>query len=265
MVLFIFFNSDGDSIEQWKSNPYDKSIKSSILTKIKKYGQVYLYNPIFYNFNKFNKSIINSKYSPEYKFTLDSTNLETHCNKLFEKVYRLDTQFILISHGTGYILAHVFANLYEEHVHGMINIDGGFAKDWFKRWLDLDKIEFIKKIKTKELATLFENLENNKNITNTVNLLNFIVKYHIFKQYYKSYCDSNTFDFQIVCFNNINPNNNLETIDKFNFCNSMVVSNENIKILNYLEKSEFLYFYIEKDIVECIKNMINEIRLAEID
>lgn len=265
MVLFIFFNSDCHSVEQWKKNPYDESIKSSLITKIKKYGDIYLYNPIFYNFNKFNTLMTNSKYNEDYKFTIESMNLENHCKKLFEEVYKLDSQFILISQGTGYIISHIFANLYEENVFGIINIDGGNTKDWFKRWLDQDKLEFIKKIKTKELELLFQNLENNKNTADTLNLLNLIVRYHIFKQYHKSYCDRNTFDCQIFCLNNINPKNNFETLDKFKFNNNMIMSNENIKILNYLEKNNFLYFDIEKDIIECIKTVINNIRLADLD
>jgi hypothetical protein len=259
MVLFIFFNSDGNSVEQWKKNPYDESIKSSLITKIKKHGEVYLYNPIFYNFNKFNQLITNSKYSQEYKFTIDSLDLETHCKKLFEEVYKIDTKFILISHGTGYMLSHVFANLYEENVFGIINIDGGYTKDWLKRWLDQDKIEFIKKIKAKELAILFDNLENNKYITDTIGVLNFFVRYHIFKQYFKSYCEANCFDCQIICSININPKNNLETLDKFKFCNDMSKANETIKVFNYLEKSNFLYFDIEKDIIESVKSIINNI------
>jgi hypothetical protein len=265
MVLFIFFNSDCDSTEQWKKNPYDGSIKSSLITKIKKYGEVYLYNPIFYNFNKFNPLITNSKYNEDYKFTLDSINLENHCKKLFEEVYKIDTQFILISHETGFIFSHVFANLYKDNVFGIININGYYTKDWLKRWLDQDKVEFIKKIKTKELVVLFENLENNKNITDTLNLLNFIVKYHIFKQYYKLYHDLNYIDCETVCFNNINPRNNLETLDKFKFCNDLTMLNNSTKIFNYLEKSNFLYFNIEKDIIETIKLMIDNIGLAELD
>ncbi len=265
MVLFIFFNSDGHSVEQWKKNPYDETIKSSLITKLKKYGEVYCYNPVFYNFNQFNHLMTSSKYNGEYKFTVESIDLENHCQKLFEEVYKLDEQFILISHGSGYMLAHVFANLYEDNIYGIINIDGGLTKDFLKMWLDQDKIEYIKKIKTKELTMLFENLENNKNVVDTVNLLNFIVKYHIYKQFYKSYSNLNSFDCQIAIFTNINPKNNLETLDKFKFCNDMNVANENIKIFTYLEKSNFLYFDVEKDIIDCIKSFINSIRIADIN
>lgn len=265
MVLFIFFNSDGHSVEQWKKNPYDESIKSSLSTKIKKYGESYFYNPLFYNFNKFNPLIINSKYSKDYEFTIESINLEMHCKKLFEEVYKLDSQFILISHGAGFMLAHVFANLYEDNVFGIINIDGGITKDFLKIWLDQDKIDYVKKIKNRELDMLFENLESNKNITETVNLLNFVVKYNIYKQYYKSYVDLNCFDCEILIFSNVNPKNNLETLDKFKFCNEMSLSNDNIKVLHYLEKNNFLYFDIEKDIVEAVKLLINSIGLANID
>ena len=259
MVLFIFFNSEGHSVEQWKKNPFDESIKSSLLTKLKKYGDIYLYNPLFYNFNAFSNSIQNSKYNKEYEFTLESIDLETHCAKLFEEVYKLDDKFILISHGSGFMLAHIFANLYEDNIYGILNIDGGVTKDFLKMWLDQDKIESIKKIKTRELTCLFENLKLNNSRAETVNLLNFIVKYQIYKQYYKSYCESICFDCQVIIFTNVNSKNNLETLEKFKFCNDMSRQNDNIKTFIYLDKSNFLYFDIEKDIVDCVKSMVSDI------
>lgn len=262
MVLFIFFNSIGCSVEQWKKNPYDGSIKSTLINKIKKIGNVYLYNPIFYNFNSFDSQIVNSKYSEEYEFTIDSLNIEKHCEKLFEKVCELDSQFVLISHDLGFIFAHIFATLYEKYVVGIININGAYTKNWFKFWLDKDKMEYIKKIKNKELNMLFENLKLGKKITETIKLLEYVVKYNLFKQYYKFCSDTNmSFDCEIMCFINTETqnNNNLEIIDKFNFCNKLNVSNSNVKIFNYLDKSNFIYFDIEKDIIDSIKNLINNL------
>lgn len=265
MVLFIFFNSFHNSTEQWKKNPYDSSIKSSLINKIKKFGQIYLYNPIFYNFNIFNQSITNHKYSSEFEFTIESMNLEKHCEKLFEEVYKIDNRFILISHDTGFLLAHVFANLYEENVLGFININGGYTKEWLKSWLDQDKLEYIKKIKNRELKVLFENLKSNKRLNDTLNLLNLIVKFNLFKQYHKSYSDVYSFDCPIISFNNIKLTNNLETIEKFKFNNKLELMLCNAKTLNYMDKNDFLYFYIEKDIIEIINQLINNINLADLD
>lgn len=259
MVLFILFNSDGNSVEQWKRHPYNDSIKTTLLTKLKKLGNVYIYNPIFYNFNKFNPNFNNTNYNNNFKFTLESIDLEEHCQKLFEEVYKTDDQFILISHGNGFMIAHAFANLYNDNVYGLINIDGCMSKDLLKTWLDQDKLEFIKKIKKRELQVLFENLESNINVSDTVNLLNFVVKYHIYKQYYKSYIDNDYFDCDVVLFVNINPLNNLETLDKFKFCNDIVLNNENVKVFSYLEKSNYLYFDIEKDIVNVIKKIVESL------
>lgn len=264
MVVFILFNSDGHSIDQWKKNPYDESIKSNLLTKLKKLGEVYLYNPIFFNFNQFNTLITNAKYSKEYIFNIDALNLDYHCGKLFEDVYKIDQQFILICHKSSFMMAHVFASKYEENVYGIINIDGGMSKDWIKKWLDNEKIESIKKIKQKELDILFKNFSENNNVDETINLLNFVIKYHIYKQYYKLYSDDNIFDFPIIIFTNINPQNNLETLDKFKFLNEMTKNNNDVKSFLYLKKSNFLYFDIEKDIIDNIKIIIDSIDSTKI-
>ena len=78
MLLFILFNGNMMSTEQWKKHPF-KNEKTKFLNKLKKLGDVYIYNPVFYNFNKFDNDIINKKYNDKYDFTLSSLNLDKHC------------------------------------------------------------------------------------------------------------------------------------------------------------------------------------------
>lgn len=260
MVLFIFFNCEGHSVQQWKSNPFDDSIKSGIVSKVKKFGEVYMYNPLFYNFNKFNSSIKNEKYNKEFKFDIKTLDLEEHCKKLFTEVYKIDSKFILISHSLGYIFAHTFANMYDDNIEAIINIDGGCSKEWVKRWLDQDKIEFVKKIKNRELNELFINLERGTHLADSINLLNLVVRYNILKQYYKNCDQVNQLSCCTYIFHNIDPKNSLCILDKFKFCNEMTKINDNVKIFNYLEKNPFLYFDIEKDIVDVIKLIIDNSR-----
>jgi|SaaInlStandDraft_5_1057022.scaffolds.fasta_scaffold63694_2 hypothetical protein len=258
MVLFILFNYDKCSIEQWKTDQYDKSKKSSFINKLKRIGNVYEYNPIFYNFNKFNRGILNEKYSDNYKFSLDSINLENHCNKIFDDVKEIDSTFILISGSNGYIFAHTFALLYEDYVSAIININGGHSKDKIEQWLYQDKIGYISKIKNGELKKLFENLDRKYQVNETICLLNNVVMYNIFKQYLKAYNKLQQLSCDIIIFTNLISSDHLLMLDKLKFCNEISKKNTNVKIFNYLDKHQYLHFDIEKDILDIIKMFVIE-------
>lgn len=260
-MLFIFFNEIGFSVEQWKHHPFDDAIKTSLLTKIKKFGEVFVYNPIFYNFFQFNKIIKNHKYNKEYVFEIKSIDLIAHCKRLFSEVYKLDSDFVLISHADGYIISHIFADLYKDNVKAIININGGHTSDWYKRWLEQDKNQFIKKIKDRELKQLFYNLEKNKIVNETISLIDQVVKYYLYKQYMKIPTE---FECPVIIFNNLCMSDGFNTMDKFKFSNQMSKLNDNVKTFNYLDKSDLLYFDIEKELVEIIKKVVEDIKVNEV-
>lgn len=262
MVLFILFNDIGMSVEQWKKHPRDSSKKTSFLTKLKKFGEIFVYNPVFYNFNEFNSEIINKKYSDNFKFTIKCMNLQEHCKKLFTQVYPIDSEFILISHSLGYLVTHVFAEMFPDNVKGIININGGCTKDKIKTWLSQEKIQHIKKIKDRELNQLFANLESKKLVNESISLLDQIVKYNILKQFNSI---PNELKCPIYIFTNIKPKNELEVLDKFNFVNEMSSLNDNIKAYFFLDKSDFLYFDIDKKICECVAKLTDEIKIEQFD
>lgn len=261
MVLFIFFNDIGLSIEQWKKHPFDSSVKSTLLSKLKKFGDTFVYNPVFYNFQNYNCSMVSKKYNENYKFSIKQVDLEEHCKKLFTEVYPLDDEFILISHSAGYLFSHTFANMYADNVKAIININGGFTKEWIKLWLTKEQIQFIKKIKDRDLNELFDNLEKNRLIPETLKLLDQIVKYNIFKQY-------NTIEHKLNCpiyiFTNIDTKYQLETLDKFKFNNDISKLNEQTKTYFFLDKSDFLYFDIDKQICETISEIVNNLEKNKI-
>lgn len=259
MVLFILFNEIGMSVNQWKVHPFDESIKTTLLSGLKKFGDVFVYNPIFYNFQHFNVKILNGVYNDNYKFSIKDINLDDHCKKLFTEVYKLDTDFIVISHGYGYIIANAFVNAYSEHVKGIVNINGGNTKEWLKAWLSQEKVTFLKKIKDKELNDLYKNLDKKNNISDIINLLNNIVQYNIIKQ--SQPIQNKITNIPIFIFTNVITKNGLETLDKFKYCNELVQLHENVKCFYFLDKSDFLYFEISKQILEIAKELVNKIKL----
>lgn len=182
MVLFILFNGGGLSKEQWYKNPFTQT-KTSFVSKLKKLGNVYAYNPIFYNFNQFTNKFSSSGYDKEFTFKLSDLQLKAHCEKLYDDVKNIDSKFFLISHSRGHMIALKFAELYELKITGFINIDGGYSNEWYLEWLKQDKIKELKKITNNDLKNLFGKLENKTDIESTVRSLDQIVKYHMFKQY----------------------------------------------------------------------------------
>lgn len=264
MVLFILFNAEGMSVNQWKIHPYNSSIKTNLINKLKKYGEVFVYNPIFYNFNRFDTTIKNHKYNKDYEFNLKMINIEEHCKKIFSEVYKNDKEFILISHSIGYIFAYYFAFLYKKNVKAIININGCHTKDYYKKWLDQNKIQYVKKIKDKNLKELFSNLEEGKMVKESIEILNQIVKYNIYKQFILLNNIENEIKCPIILFYSVNCKNSIDTMEKFKLSNYLMNLNNNAKVYYYLDKSDFLYFEINKEIINEIKIIINKIQLENI-
>lgn len=262
MVLFIFFNDIGTSVDEWKKHPHDSSIKSNLLNKLKKMGNVYIYNPIFYNFKKYDVTILNQKYNDEIVFNLDQLNLKSHCKKLFTEVYKLDNEFVLIAQSDGHILAHTFASMYKENVNSFISINGTQSKEFIKMWLEKDQMKFIKKIKNKNLNELFDNLKNKRQTNDTIELLEIIVRYHMYKQY-NEFTDLKL-ECQLFLFISIDQLEKLESLNKIKFNNEISTQNEKVKTFLYLNKTKYLYYDIEKNLHELLKKIVSNISILQI-
>lgn len=251
MLLFILFNGDNMSAEQWKKHPHQNK-KTGFLNKLKKLGDIYIYNPIFYNFNQFNNDIVNKKYGKKYDFTIKSIDLEKHCEDVYNNIIENYDEFILIAHSTGHIIAYKFAELYEKNVKAIININGGNTKEWYKTKLNQNEIYFFKKIKDKQLKSLFMNLKNNNQVQESVKVLNKVVMYNLYKQHSKL---EKCYACPIFIFNSINIDDKLNVLDKFKYNNEMC-ENTDAKSFYYINESTYLYFDIEKQIINCIKNIL---------
>jgi len=155
-IIFLFFNGGGLSHEQWITHPYyddewlnrpNENKKSDLIRKIKQFGDVYLYTPIF---NITYEDMINGK-----MFSIKDLNLENHVKKLNENIKDYKKVFI-ISHSRGNILAKFFCSIYNYKVIGYINIDGGESSDWYNKYFyELD--DKYKDINDEKLNELFRN------------------------------------------------------------------------------------------------------------
>ena len=244
MVLFVLFNEFGMSKSQWKQHPMDNK-KCNFIAKLQKIGNVYMYTPKFYNYNKLNNKLIKQKFDNDFEFTLNELDISYHCKELYNNIKHMNDNFILISHSSGYLIAHKFAILYSDKVDYIIDINGGSTNSWYKSLMKEEKIKYIKKIKDKQLKLLFENLKNNIDVEISLKIIDNVVKYNLYKQYLT--INSENVKCNILVFNNINDNK-IETIDKFNYNNNLCIAT-NMMPFYFFNKDHFLYFDISKDIL----------------
>jgi len=244
-MLFIFFNG-GLTSEQWYTHPYEENIKTDLINQIEKLGKIYLYDPIFYT---------------KKGFTIDDLNLINHCKSLYDTVKDISNEYFLISHSRGHILAHIFISLYGKHVKGFINIDGGSPELGHLNILSADNIKY-ENTTNDDLEVMFNDIKNNNKEAKSK--LSNIVKYFMYKQYNAIIIYFN-FDFPVYILNNIYHNDEINLnmddyvkttlIDKIKF-NEQFSKNKNVKSIYYVNKTHFLYFGMEEDILDMIKRML---------
>ena len=108
-IIFLFFNGGGLHKNQWFTHPYknddkwfnriDEHKSTDIIKKIKKYGDVYLYTPIFYCYH--NEVLSGTT------FNLNDLDLKNHCKNIYESIKHYKYIYI-ISHSRGWIIAKFF-------------------------------------------------------------------------------------------------------------------------------------------------------------
>ena len=262
-ILFLFFNGGGLSEKQWYEHPYksypdwldrpNENSKTNLISKIKKLGDIYLYNPVFY-FKK--EDIINDK-----TFTIKDLDLINHCHLLYEKIKNYKKIFI-ISHSRGWILSKFFISLYHNKIVGYINIDGGEGPEFYKEHLEKWKKDFGH-IDDNELMELFKKIKEGDK--KSADIVSRFVKYIIYKQDFEyKYNYSNI---KMIILNNIYNDEetsikdteyvNKTIMSKFDY-NKQFENNINIKSIYYVGKTHFLYFYdgVVNDIIDNIKIII---------
>lgn len=242
-MLFIVFNGGGLTKEQWIKHPYE-NMKSKLINKLKKLGKVYLYTPNF-TFTA----------GTQYSFNLSNLDIEKHCKKIYNIVSKLDNEFIIISHSRGWMFSHVFIKLYNKQIKGYINCDGGYTDNYFKNYLKINKK--YSKIKDDQLMDYLYKFNTNSDKTAKSEISN-IVTYNIFKQYKKTHIDKK-YKFNWFILNNIHNNSEINLSmddyvkstldDKLKF-NDTLEKYDNITSMYFVNKSHFLYFYLEDLILQ---------------
>lgn len=249
-ILFIFFNGENNTLDQWYRHPQQEK-KTDLIEKIQTIGDIFLYNPVFY----YNEQI-------QQSFKINDINFDVHCTMLLSQ-FKSYNYYFLISHGIGYMLANYFAQLSKNKIIGIINFDGGETLETTQKYVEELEKKYKKHTNT-EIEKLTNDVNNNKNKDSLLTLLE-IVKYHMYSQYLKNGV------FQPECktiiFNNIYDNseiniNNQEYVkfklnNKFKY-NALFRNNKNVLSKWYVTPNEFdhfIYFGKENEIINEIKNI----------
>lgn len=264
-TLFIFFNGGGLHKEQWSKHPYkkdpiwkerkDEHEKTNLIKKIQKYGDVYLYDPIFY-LNK--EDIVKGS-----TFKLEDLDLNKHCKKIYDtmKDYK---NFFIISHSRGWIISKFFIKLYSKKVIGYINIDGGeYPKFYLERFKN--RINMYEKINNNDLNELFKKVKKGDN--EAYRKISDYVKVNMYLQ--DSRCKYDYKNVNMYILNNIYNDDEVNVgiceygkdtlLSKFKYCEQFKKM-KNCKIKYYVGMTHYLYFFdqVKKDILKIISKKMKK-------
>lgn len=187
-IMFIMFPGFGVSKKGWDTH-YEKStnsyIKHNFISKLKKMGSVYFYEPLYVNIKYYIKNY-QSKflYDKNIDFTKENLDVEKECEKVYEKIKDFDGMFIPIGHSIGSYFLYCFQQKYSSRCLFSVIIDGSPLGP-IKQTLNDEKklyplIEKYQKYDDKMINKLKEKLYKNDDIK-TFNKLTDIYVNNIFK------------------------------------------------------------------------------------
>ena len=125
-IMFIMFPGFGVSKKGWDTH-YEKGIKikTNFISKLKKMGSVYFYEPLYYNINYY---ILNepekSLYDKNINFTKENLDVSRECEKVYEKIKDFEGIFIPIGHSIGSYFVWCFQQKYSSRCLFSVIIDG---------------------------------------------------------------------------------------------------------------------------------------------
>jgi hypothetical protein len=179
------FPDFGVSKKGWDTH-YEKGIKikTNFISKLKKMGSVYFYEPLYYNINYY---ILNepekSLYDKNINFTKENLDVSRECEKVYEKIKDFDGMFIPIGHSIGSYFVWCFQQKYSSRCLFSVIIDGsslGPIEQTLNDTKELyPKIEKYQKYDDKMINKLKEKLY--KNDVKAFKKLEDIAMYNIFK------------------------------------------------------------------------------------
>ena len=127
-IMFIMFPGSGVSKKGWDTH-YEKTtgkkIKTNFISKLKKMGSVYFYEPLYNNLKYYIKNEPEkSLYDKNIDFKKEDLDVEKECEKVYEKIKDFDGMFIPIGHSIGSYFVYCFQKKYSSRCLFSVIIDG---------------------------------------------------------------------------------------------------------------------------------------------
>ena len=122
------FPGGGVSKKGWDTH-YEKGtgkkIKTNFISKLKKMGSVYFYEPLYNNLKYYIKNEPEKLlYDENIDFKKEDLDVEKECEKVYEKIKDFDGMFIPIGHSIGSYFVYCFQQKYSSRCLFSVIIDG---------------------------------------------------------------------------------------------------------------------------------------------
>ena len=275
-LLFIMFPGNGVIKNGWDTidfNYKNGAIKrNNFIKEIKKLGEIYFYEPKYYNIYHYNGNEGYDKwYSKDINFTKDDIDIDKICENIYNDVKDFNGKIVLLGHSMGSYFVYYFSQKYASKCLFGIIIDGmlffspqnltnkkKFNNDIKKytKYTDKDIDELRKEVLNSNKKSINELY--NVYFNNIVSYEKIIKNFKTFKTPIISFCN-----FEIIIDKtkkeDINYYNkaNRERINENNY---MRKYNKSSKFIDFVNKTHFPHLVEEsKDIIlENIKLMITK-------
>ena len=165
-LLFIMFPGAGVIKKGWDHYYINnKIIKiTNFITELKKLGDIYFYDPIYYNLSYYKGDQRSQKwYNKNIDFTKEDYDVDKVCTKIYNDVKDFDGKLVLLGHSIGSYFVYYFSQKYASKCLFGIIIDGTPIDDGLKSIEKSDDI-YYKKINK---YTKYDNDDINKLIKKT--------------------------------------------------------------------------------------------------
>ena len=248
-------------------------IKANFISKLKKMGSVYFYEPLYNNLYYYIKNEPEkSLYDKNIDFKKEDLDVEKECEKIYEKIKDFDGMFIPIGHSLGSYFVYCFQQKYSSRCLFSVVIDGstlGPIEQTFNDEKELyPKIKKYEKYDDKMINKLKEKLYKNNDIK-TFNKLADIYTNNIFR--YKEITNkAEKFNKPLIAFYNIRirddkkifKENHLMNVKKIKEIEHLKIYNndDNYIAITLLNTSHYIHHvdYSKEIILKSIKEMIDK-------
>ena len=262
-ILIILFPGFGTSKKMWYSEIIkNKIIKHDFIKQLKNIGELYFYEPKYYNLFYYTKNKIDKLlYHKNINYNNDDLCIDKICDTIFNNIKEyIDKNYklILLGHSIGSHLVYYFSNKYYKYCLFNVIIDGAClmkSNDYIYKY-DKDKklIDKHSNYSDEYIEKLKKDIDNEKSL----NKLMCNSLYKLLSFYNKSTIEP--FKIPTIAFYNFELIKKYDDL-RLNEINYLVKNNKDFKYITFIKKTHFPHHKEDSRniIIDNIKIMLNNI------